>query len=405
MKTASAAYAAQRQGSAGWHLWDLPFFEESHYELAGRLLGRAGREGEHDHADMFGTCRRIAREFGDMGLLDYVVPRQLPDGAYAPIDVRALTIIREFLGYHHILADSVFAMQGIGAGAIWMHGSPYLKERYLEPCRRGEKIAAFALSEPEAGSDVASMTTNARRHGDHYVINGTKTWITNAGFADHYVVVARTGEAPGSRGLSAFMVDADTPGLSVGEQIEMMAPHPAATLTFEECRIPATHLIGDAGNGFKVAMSVFDIFRTSVGGAAVGAARRALDETLGRVSQRRIYGKLMKEMEGVQFKLADMTADIECSALAVYRAAWTKDVRGVRGTREASMAKLVATEAAGRVVDSALQLFGGVGVTKGNVIEQLYRDVRPMRLYEGASEVQKLIIARNLLAEAEKTHG
>lgn len=403
--TAAPALDAPSAPSAGWYLWDLPFFEQRHHELAGRLAGWPAGDEAAEHADMAGTCRRLAREFGRLGLLDYVVPRRQADGTYAPIEVRSLSVIREALGYHHILADAVFAMQGIGTGAIWMHGSDYLKDRYLEPCRTGEKVAAFALSEPEAGSDVASMTTSARRDGDHYVINGTKTWITNAGFADHYVVVARTGEAPGARGLSAFMVDADTPGLTIGDPIELIAPHPAASLTFEDCRIPASHLIGQAGNGFKVAMSVFDIFRTSVGGAAVGVARRALDETLGRVTQRRIYGKLMSEMEGVQFKLADMASDIECSALAVYRAGWMKDVRGVRGTREASMAKLVATEAANRVVDSALQLFGGMGVTKGNIIEQLYREVRPMRLYEGASEVQKLIIARNLLAEAASSRG
>lgn len=375
--------------------WDFPFFEPRHTALAAALAdwpdahahGDAG-----DAGDMAATCRAHARALAERGLLEHVVPR---DGA--AVDVRALCVIREALGYRDLLADSVFAMQGIGTGAIWMHGSAEQKARYLPPVRRGEAIAAFALSEPEAGSDVASMTTEAVRDGDDYVITGEKTWITNAGFADHYITVVRTGEAPGARGLSAFVVDADTPGLSFGPPIEMIAPHPAASVRFDAVRLPASQRIGAPGDGFKVAMGVFDIFRTSVGAAAVGLGARALDETLSRVASRRIFGRLMSEMEGVQFKLADMAADLDCAALTVYRAAWAKDTRPGRGTRAASTAKLVATEAAGRIVDQAVQLHGGMGVTQGAIVEQLYRDARPMRLYEGASEVQRLIIARDLL--------
>jgi acyl-CoA dehydrogenase len=374
-------------------LWDFPFFEPHHVALAEALADWPDAHGEP--ADMAAACRAHARELAARGLLGHVVPE---DGG-AGVDVRALCIIREALGYRDLLADSVFAMQGIGTGAIWMHGSPELQRRYLPRVRAGEAIAAFALSEPEAGSDVASMTTTARAEGESYILDGEKTWITNAGFADHYIVVARTGEAPGAKGLSAFVVEADSPGLTFGPPIEMIAPHPAASVRFEGVRVPAAQRIGAPGEGFKVAMGVFDIFRTSVGAAAVGLAARALDETLARVRERRIFGRAMAEMEGVQFRLAEMATDLDCAALAVYRAAWAKDTRPGRGTREASMAKLAATEAAGRIADAAVQLHGGLGVTRGSVVEQLYRDARPMRLYEGASEVQKLIIARNLLRD------
>lgn len=382
-----------------WRLWDFPFFEPHHLALAEAVSDWP--EGNHDVADMESECRRIAADLAARGLLDHVVPQVMDDGRVAPFDVRSLCIIREVLGERDLLADSVFGMQGIGTGAIWMHGTPEQRARYLAPAREGRALAGFALSEPDAGSDVASLETTARKDGDSYVLNGTKTWITNAPFADHYIVVARTGEAPGSRGLSAFVVDAGTPGMRFGPAIDLIAPHPAASVIFENCRVPASALIGAAGQGFKVAMGVFDIFRTSVGAAAVGAAGRALRETLARVEARKLFGRRMAEMEGVQFRIADMTVDLELAALAVYRAAWAKDTRPGRGTREASIAKLAGTEAAGRILDAAVQLHGGGGVTRGSVIERLYRDVRPMRLYEGASEVQKLIIARAMLGQGK----
>jgi acyl-CoA dehydrogenase len=380
---------------ADWQLWDFPFFEPHHRALAEAVSDWP--EGNHDVADMAAECRRIARELAARGLLEHVVPHVGEDGSVSPFDVRALCIIREVLGDRDLLADSVFGMQGIGTGAIWMHGTPRQREKYLAPVREGRALAGFALSEPEAGSDVASMTTSARRDGDGYVINGVKTWITNAPFADHYIVVARTGEAPGSRGLSAFVVDAGTPGLSFGPAIDLIAPHPAASVVFEDCRVPADAILGEPGQGFKVTMGVFDIFRTSVGAAAVGAAGRALRETLARVGNRKLFGRRMAEMEGVQFRIADMTVDLELAALSVYRAAWMRDTRPGRATREVSIAKLAGSEAAGRILDAAVQLHGGMGVTQGSIIERLYRDVRPMRLYEGASEVQKLIIARAML--------
>jgi acyl-CoA dehydrogenase len=334
----------------------------------------------------------MVRSLGEAGLIDHAVPR-----GDAPFDVRSVCLIREGLTYQHALADAMFAMQGIGTMAIRRFGTPEQREQYLEPCRKGERIAAFALTEPETGSDVASMTTAAVRDGDHYIINGAKTLISNAGMADHYLVTVRTGEAPGAKGLSMFLVDADTPGLEVGAPIDFIAPHPAAALTFRDCRVPARQLIGQAGQGFKAAMAAFDIFRPSVGGAGVGLARRALHETLAHTDKRRLFGKSMHSLEGVQMALAEMATDLEGAALLVYRAAWAHDVRGERGAYEACMAKLAGSEAAGRIVDRAVQLLGGQGVTRGNIIEQLYREARPMRIYEGASEIQKLVIARNLI--------
>ena len=377
-----------------WTLWPWPFFDASHEALAERV--RAWNRDSHGthHADMLGECRAMVRRFGAAGLLDYVVPK-----GDTPFDVRSVCLIREGLTYEHALADAMFAMQGIGTLAIRRFGNAAQRDRYLEPCRTGERIAAFALTEPETGSDVASMTTVARREGDCYVLDGAKTLISNAGIADHYLVVARTGEAAGSRGLSMFIVDADTPGLEVGEAIEFIAPHPGAGLAFRNCRVPAANLIGETGQGFKAAMAAFDIFRPSVGGAAVGLARRALQETLKHTSQRRLFGKSMNALDGVQMALAEMATDIEGAALLVYRAAWSHDVRGERSAYAACMAKLAGSEAAGRVVDRAVQLLGGQGVTRGNIIEQLYREARPMRIYEGASEIQKLVIARTMLKD------
>lgn len=378
-----------------WSLWPWPFFEERHRSLAERVgAWRCPVDHEVDEAEMGLACRAIARSLGESGFFDMVVPRE-----GETVDVRAVCVAREAISYQSVLADNVIAMQGIGTGALWLHGTPEQKAQYLDPVRRGEKIAAFALTEPATGSDVASITTSARRDGSDYVLDGGKTFISNAPFADHYIVIARTGEAPGARGLSAFIIDAGTKGMVAGEPIHLMAPHPLAPLTFEDCRVPASSLIGQPGKGFGIAMATFDIFRTSVGAACVGMARRALDETLERMRERRLFGSAMAEIPGVQSKLADMSIDLDTAALAVYRAAWTKDTTGGRCSREVSIAKYAGTEAAGRILDAAVQLFGGMGVTRGSIVEQLYREVRPARLYEGASEVQKLVIARNLVAE------
>ncbi|MER2533784.1 MAG: acyl-CoA dehydrogenase family protein [Rhizobiaceae bacterium] len=378
-----------------WSLWPWPFFEDRHRSLAERIgAWRCPVDHEVEEGELGTACRAIARSLGESGFFDMVVP-----GEGETVDVRAVCVAREAISYQSVLADNVVAMQGIGTGALWLHGTPEQKARYLDPVRRGEKIAAFALTEPATGSDVASITTTARRDGDDYVLDGGKTFISNAPFADHYIVIARTGEAPGARGLSAFIVDAGTRGMVTGEPIHLMAPHPLAPLTFETCRVPASSLIGQPGKGFGIAMATFDIFRTSVGAACVGMARRALDETIARMRERRLFGTAMAEIPGVQSKLADMSIDLDQAALAVYRAAWMKDTTGGRCSREVSIAKYAGTEAAGRIVDAAVQLFGGMGVTRGSVVEQLYREVRPARLYEGASEVQKLVIARNLVAE------
>lgn len=376
-----------------WTLWEWPFFDEAHYQLAGQV--RDWLKSAHDiHGDdLFGRYRALVRAMGAAGFLDYLI---VPEGQRH--DVRSICLIREAMTYDEALFDALFTMQGIGTLALQKHGTAEQKARYLDACRRGEAIAAFALTEPEGGSDAAATATMAVEEGDAYVLNGAKTLISNAGFADHYIVIARTGEAPGARGLSAFIVDADTPGLSVGEQIDFIADHPAASLTFENCRIPKNALIGERGQGFKVAMGAFDIFRPSVGAAAVGLSRRAFRETLGRVKARKLFGNAMGELQGVQMTLADIATDIDTAALSVYRAAWLHDVRHEGGSYAPSLAKLAATEAAARVVDRCVQLCGGAGVTRGNLIEKLYREARPMRIYEGTSEVQKLIIGRSLLA-------
>jgi len=377
---------------ANWSLWPWPFFEDRHHALAERVEAWSRAQAHHGQASMAEECRAMVRSMGEAGLLDHVVPR-LGD----PFDARSLCLIREGLTFHHALADAVFAMQGIGTLAIRRFGSVELKARYLEPCRRGERIAAFALTEPETGSDVASMSTSATQDGEYYVIDGAKTLISNAGFADHYLLVARTGEAPGAKGLSMFLIDADTPGFEVGAPIDFIAPHPAASLRLRGCRVHRSQMVGEPGQGFKAAMAAFDVFRPSVGAAAVGLARRALDETLRHASRRRLFGKAMALLDGVQMNLADMATDLEGAALLVYRAAWSHDVPGRSTPYEASMAKLAGSEAAGRIVDRAVQLLGGLGVTQGQLVEQLYREARPMRIYEGSSEVQKLVIARDLL--------
>jgi len=285
-------------------------------------------------------------------------------------------------------------MQGLGSGPITLFGDEALKANYLPAVATGERICAFAISEPQAGSDVAAIACTATADGDAYVLNGTKTWISNAGLADQYVVFARTGEAPGAKGLSAFVVDADAPGLTVFERIETIAPHPLGTLAFADCRVPASKRLGKPGDGFKIAMATLDVFRATVAAAALGFARRALDEALDRAEARQAFGSAIAEFQAIQHKLADMAVTIDAAALLVYRAAWAKDMGAERVTREASMAKLYATEAAQQVIDQAVQIFGGQGVVKGETVEQLYREIRALRIYEGTSEIQKLVIAR-----------
>lgn len=382
---------------------DWPFFEDRHRALAAELDAWAGAAlpGLVDHHDVDGSCRRLVAALGQAGWLRHVVPAS-HGGASERLDVRSLCLIRETLAQHDGLADFAFAMQGLGTGPVTLFGSDALKDRILPPVRDGRAIAAFALSEPEAGSDVAATATTAVPDGPDAVrIDGEKTFISNGGIADHYVVFARTGEAPGARGLSAFLVPADTPGLTVAERIEVIAPHPLATLRFEGCRVPLADRIGGAGEGFKVAMATLDVFRSTVGAAALGFARRALDEALGRARGRRMFGGVLGDLQLSQAALAEMATEIDASALLVYRAAWAKDRGAARVTREAAMAKMFATEAAQRVIDRAVQLFGGLGVTCGVKVEELYREIRALRIYEGATEVQKIVIARQLLAEAE----
>lgn len=379
-----------------------PFFEDKHRLLAERLDDWAVANvppltAEHHH-DLDNTCRKLVRALGQSGWLEHAAPE---DG----FDVRSLCLIREILGYYAGLADFSFAMQGLGTGSITLAGGPEQKAHYLPPVRSGEKIAAFALSEKEAGSDVSAMATSARPDGNHYVIDGEKTWISNGGIADHYVVFARTGEAPGAKGLSAFVVDADTPGVSVPERIDVIAPHPLGTIRFDGARVPATAMLGEPGKGFKVAMSTLDVFRPTVGAAALGFARRALDEGLNHANSRELFGGTLLDLQMIQAKIAEMAVDVDASALLVYRAAWAKDCpeqSGVdRVTRESSMAKLYASEAAQQVIDKAVQIFGGLGVTVGVKVEELYREIRALRIYEGASEVQKVVIARQAKAAAD----
>ena len=377
---------------------DWPFFDVPQRRLALELDAWAVENLAHlDHgADVDALCRDLVARLGAGGWLRHCVPAAY-GGASEDIDSRSLCIARETLARHEGLADFAFAMQGLGSGAISIAGSEELKQRYLPRVARGESIAAFALSEPDAGSDVGAMSTSARREGEHYVLDGEKTWISNGGIADFYCVFARTGEAAGARGLSAFVVDADTPGLEVAARIELIAPHPLAALRFRGCRVSATQRLGEAGQGFKVAMQTLDIFRASVAAAALGFARRALDEALARAKGRKMFGQTLADFQLTQAAIADMATAIDSAALLTYRAAWLRDVQGARTTREAAMAKMVATESAQQVIDRALQMFGGLGVVSGYPVEKLYREIRALRIYEGATEVQKLIIARETL--------
>lgn len=382
---------------------DWPFFDDHHRQLARETDEWAASEvasAVGDHQDVDGACKKLVSGLGACGLLQLTVPKPY-GGRHNRLDVRSLCLVRDILARHDGLADFAFAMQGLGSGPISLFGTEDQKDRLLPQVARGDAIAAFALTEPETGSDAAAIATTATPDGSDFVLNGQKTWISNGGIADQYVVFARTGEAPGARGLSAFVVRSDAKGFAVSERIDAIAPHPLGTLTFTDCRIPKANLIGQPGEGFKIAMATLDVFRTSVGAAALGFARRALDEALDRASSRKIFGEPLIDLQMTQSKIADMATSIDAAALLIHRAAWMKDQGAERITRQAAMAKMFATEEAQLVIDQAVQLHGGDGVRSGATVERLYRDIRALRIYEGATEVQKLIIAR----ETQKAHG
>lgn len=376
---------------------DWPFFEPRHQAVAGVLdrFVQSGAIDRIDHSDVDGACRKLVRGMGEAGLLDCAVAA--PDGDATTIDSRSICLSRESLAYADGLADFAFAMQGLGSGAIALGGSAELRKAVLPKVRSGEWLSAFALSEKEAGSDVAAVSCTARADGNDYIVDGEKTWISNGGIADVYTLFARTGEAPGARGISAFVVFPDDPGFSIADRIDVIAPHPLATLRFVNCRIPAARRLGAPGGGFKLAMQTLDIFRASVAAAALGFARRALDEALSHARSRHMFGATLGDLQLTQAALGDMATDTDAAALLTYRAAWRRDVQKLPTTREAAMAKLTATETAQRVIDRAVQMFGGRGVRKGETVESLYREIRALRIYEGATEVQKLIVARELL--------
>lgn len=378
-----------------------PFFEAQHEGFAAALNGflrRCHREvSNHRERERAApteveasddAVRFWVRELAAEGFLK----------ACIDLDVRRLCIARETLAYHDGLADFAFAMQGLGSGPITLFGDDAQRERFLPPAVSGESIMAFALSEREAGSDVAALTTRAVRDGGEYVLDGEKTWISNAGIADTYVVFARTADT-GGKGLSAFVVPASASGLSVPERIETISPHPLGTVRFDACRVPAENRLGEEGQGFRIAMATLDVFRSTVGAAALGFARRALDETIAHVRERKLFGAPLAALQLTQAKVAHMATEIDAGALLVYRAAYEKDKGAQRVTRQAAMAKWFATEAAARAADAAVQLFGGRGVTRGEIVERIYRDVRALRIYEGASEIQQIVIARSLLEE------
>lgn len=375
-----------------------PFFNEAHRRLAGDLeawlLPTAEELAKVEEDEPDEAARQWVHRLGEAGWLRACVPADA-GGLHEGLDVRTLCLVREILARHSGLADVMFAMQGLGSAPISLFGSNELRQRYLRGVASGQRIAAFALSEPDAGSDVGGIRTTAHRDGDGYILNGTKTWISNAGLADQYVVFARTGE--GRHDLSAFVVDAGTPGLHVADRIRVSAPHPLGTLVLEGCRVPAECRLGEEGQGFEIAMATLDVFRTTVGAAALGFARRALKEAALHVQRRVAFGQPLAKFQLVRQKIAEMAVEIDASALLVYRAAWVRDVQGLQGTSEASMAKWFATEAAHRVVDRAVQLLGALGVVRGNPVERLYREVRALRIYEGTSEIQTLIVAEHVL--------
>jgi acyl-CoA dehydrogenase len=385
----------------GW-----PFFEDRHRALAAELSAWAAKHvGAHGtDADIDDICRGFVRELGRAGFLRLTVPASA-GGTYDTLEVRSLALAREVLAYHDGLADFSFVMQGLGSGPISLFGTPEQQHRWLPGVARGEKIAALGMSEPDAGSDVGNISTSAVVDGDAYVLNGVKTWISNGGIADQYSVIARVGDTPGTRGLACFVVEAGTPGFTVPARIDVIAPHPLGVLKFENCRVPRQNLVGDPGQGFKIAMANLDVFRSTVAAAALGFARRALDEALRRVHERKVFGQKLADYQLTQAKIADMATEIDASALLTYRAAWTKDQGAARVTREASMAKMYATEAAQRVIDAAVQLWGGLGVTVGQTVERLYREIRALRIYEGTTEVNKLVIAGQTYAAYSDQHS
>ena len=374
---------------------EWPFFDPRHKDLATEVDDWATANlASIDHSDVDAACRALVTALGHSGIAAH------SGNEAGKLDVRSLCLIRETLARHDGLADFAFAMQGLGTGAITLFGSPEQRAEWLPKTRAGTAISAFALTEPQSGSDVANSTMTARLDGNHYVLDGEKTWISNGGIADLYTVFARTGDAPGAKGLSAFLVTPDLDGFEVAERLDTIAPHPLATLRFDGCRVPATAMIGESGQGFRIAMSVLDVFRSTVAAAALGFARRALDETLVRVNARHVQGAPLADLQMVQGHIADMAVDIDAAALLIYRAAWTKDMGAPRISREAAMAKLFSTDQAQQVIDKAVQLHGGDGVRSGTVVERLYREIRALRIYEGASDVQKVIIARQTMAEA-----
>ena len=378
---------------------DWPFFNPHHAQLARDLDQWASDHISQTHShDVDAECKALVKSLGRAGWLKYAIAGSAHGAASEVMDTRSICIIRETLARHSGLADFAFAMQGLGSGAISLAGSPEQKQRYLNKVAKGEAIAAFALSEPDAGSDVAAMQCTAKVEDGFAILNGCKTWISNGGIADFYLVFARSGEAPGARGISAFIVDADTPGLSITERIEVIAPHPLATLRFTDCRVPLSQRIGAPGEGFKVAMRTLDVFRTSVAAASLGFPRRAFDEALQRATSRKMFNQTLADFQLTQAKLAQMATTIDASALLTYRAAWLRD-QGKSVTKEAAMAKMTATEGAQQVIDAAVQIWGGMGVVSGHIVERLYREIRSLRIYEGATEVQQLIIARELLKD------
>ena len=376
---------------------ELPFYGDEHRKLSEAIFNWASTDMPAvDHHDTDNACRQLVSALGKAGFLRYSVPAAY-GGALDALDSRSLCIARETLAYHDGLADFAFAMQGLGTGAITLSGSEEVKRHVLPKTASGEWIAAFALTEPDAGSDVGAMACEARLEGDHYVINGEKTWISNGGIADVYCLFARTGEAPGTRGISAFVIYPDMPGFEIAERLEVIAPHPLARLRFTNMKVPVANRLGAPGEGFKVAMRTLDIFRSSVAAAALGFARRALDEALAHARKRLMFGHTLADFQLTQAKLGDMATDIEAGALLTARAAWRRDVQKLPTTREAAMAKMTATENAQRVIDAAVQIHGGQGVRTGVKVESLYREIRALRIYEGATEVQKLIVARELM--------
>jgi acyl-CoA dehydrogenase len=377
----------------------LPFFDDAHRELA-KKLGAWAPLQEVDEQDDRAACLEWVRRLGQDGWLRYCVPAE-HGGALERLDSRALVILRETLAFHSPLADFAFAMQGLGSGAITLAGTPQQKSLYLTNVASGSMLAAFALSEADAGSDAGAMTTSAVRDGNAWLLNGQKTWISNGDIAHFYCLFAKTDPDAGTRGITAFIVDADAPGLDTSEHIQVMSPHPLATLKFDNCRVPASEQLGPLNGGFKLAMQTLDIFRASVAAAALGMARRALAEAVSYAKQRQMFGQSLADFQITQAKVGEMAALIDAAALLTYRAAWMRDDGekrgGVRVTAEAAMAKMAATENASKVIDMALQMHGGLGVKVGSKVESLYRDIRSLRIYEGATEVQQLIIGKSVL--------